>query len=98
MPTWACHRSILTQTPKVLSFREITMSRVRRTYRCLFLLSISASVSLREVSSLSESIALLLCLGLEGCSSEVSDAFIFLLVPHKLLETGAFVVSHVLLD
>ena len=82
------------------------MSRVRRTYRCLFLLSISASVSLGEVSSLSESIALLLCWGLSGCSSEDFNVFSLLgamlntelLVANKLLETGALVISHVLLD
>ena len=82
------------------------MSRVRRTYRCLFLLSISASVSLREVSSLSESIALLLCWGLSGCSSEDFNVFSLLgamlntelLVADKLLETGSLVISHVLLD
>ena len=82
------------------------MSRVRRTYRCLFLLSISASVSLGEVSSLSESIALLLCWGLSGCSSEDFNVFSLLgamlntelLVADKLLETGALVISHVLLD
>ena len=70
------------------------------------MLSISASVSLREVSSLSESIALLLCWGLSGCSSEDFNVFSLLgamlntelLVADKLLETGALVISHVLLD
>ena len=82
------------------------MSRVRRTYRCLFLLSISVSVSLGEVSSLSESIALLLCWGLSGCSSEDFNVFSLLgamlntelLVADKLLETGSLVISHILLD
>ena len=82
------------------------MSRVRRTYRCLFLVSISASVSLGEVSSLSESIALLLCWGLSGCSSEDFNVFSLLgamlntelLIADKLLETGSLVISHVLFD
>ena len=70
------------------------------------MLSISASVSLREVSSLSESIALLLCWGLSGCSSEDFNVLSLLsamlntelLVADKLLETGALVISHVLFD
>lgn len=70
------------------------------------MLSISASVSLREVSSLSESIALLLCWGLSGCSSEDFNVLSLLsamlntelLVADKLLETGALVVGHVLFD
>ena len=58
------------------------------------------------MSSLSESIALLLCGGLSGCSSEDFNVFRLLstvlnaelLVADQLLEAGALVVRHVLLD